>query len=418
MKIGVIGLGYVGLPLAVRLAMHYETFGFDINKRRIEELNDRRDVTLEVNTETFQAATKITFTNEIEDLREVDVAIITVPTPIDDAKVPDLTPLIKATEAVSRIAKKGITIVYESTVYPGVTENTCVPIIEEITGGKLNDYFFVGYSPERINPGDKIHTIENVNKIVSASDEKTLNLLSQIYSSIINADIYKAESIKVAEAAKVIENVQRDINIALMNEFSVIFSKMGIDTSEVLNAAASKWNFLKFKPGLVGGHCIGVDPYYLAHQAKRNGSFPELILAGRRINDSVPQYIVNEFLYASCKVSSTTVKNIAVFGVTFKENVPDIRNSQVVEIIKKLIDLNFNVDVFDPLADPKALVSDFGIKLSKKPKLGHYDGVIYAVPHHDFGFKSSSDIKQYGKEGMIFFDLKAVFDKKESSFRL
>ena len=418
MKIGVIGLGYVGLPLSLKLGKNFDTVGYDVDRNRISDLKKGIDKTQESTSDDFKHSSKLIFSDSIESLLDVDFFIVTVPTPIDEANIPDLSALRTATRAIGKILKEGSIVVYESTVYPSVTEDVCVPILENESGGKLNEYFTVGYSPERINPGDKKNSIESVVKVISASNDSTLEIMDSVYSSIIQAGVYRASSIKVAEAAKIIENVQRDVNIALMNEFSLILNQMKIDTSEVLRAASSKWNFMEFTPGLVGGHCIGVDPYYLAHQAKRLGLYPDLIIAGRRVNDSMPDNLVNEFVKAIRKHSEANVTRIAIFGVTFKENVPDIRNSLVIKFAQKLVELNFEIDIIDPLVEPELLANEYNLSLKIDAKLNYYDAIIYAVPHDIFEFTDVSDIKKYGKENAIFFDLKSQFLKEDSHYRM
>jgi UDP-N-acetyl-D-glucosamine/UDP-N-acetyl-D-galactosamine dehydrogenase len=418
MKIGVIGIGYVGLPLSMKLGQHFDTIGYDVDKNRILDLKKGIDKTLESSLQDFKNASKLTFSDSIESLVDVDFFIVTVPTPIDEANIPDLSALCIATRAIGQILKEGSIVVYESTVYPSVTEDVCVPILEKESGGKLNEYFTIGYSPERINPGDKKNSIETVVKVISASNDSTLEIMDHVYSSIVEAGICRASSIQVAEAAKVIENVQRDVNIALMNEFSLILNQMKIDTTEVLKTASSKWNFMNFTPGLVGGHCIGVDPYYLAHQAKRLGLYPNLILAGRRVNDSMPDHLVNEFVKAIRKHPASNINKVVIFGVAFKENVPDVRNSLVIKFAQKLIELKFEIDIIDPLVEPGILADEYNLRLRTELKLNYYDAIIYAVPHDIFNFSDVSDIKKYGKENVILFDLKSQFLKEDSNFRM
>ena len=407
--IGIIGLGYVGLPLATAFASKYQVIGFDINQKRITELNKGLDLTNELTTEQLNKVigSSLKLTTVLDDLSECTVYIVTVPTPVTSSKSPDLTPVIKATESVSKVLKKGDTVVYESTVYPGVTEEVCVPILEDKTGLKFNVDFFVGYSPERINPGDKKHTITKITKVVSGSTSQTLKDLSALYGSIIEAGIYEAPTIKTAEAAKVIENTQRDINIAFVNELSIIFSKMGIDTNEVLKAAGTKWNFLNFFPGLVGGHCIGVDPYYLAYKSEELGYTPEMILAGRRINDSMPVFIVSQIVKQLLKQKKNSQNAKAlILGATFKENCPDLRNSKVVDVYKELNEFGFQVDVFDPEADPEVFLKEYGFDKLKEISNNEYEVVILAVAHDSFKTINPTDL--IVKEGIVF-DVKGLY---------
>jgi len=408
-KIALIGLGYVGLPLAAAFASKYNVIGFDINTKRVEELNNGFDATNELSNEHLKevVGTSLKLTTTLADIAQCNTFIVTVPTPVTSSKNPDITPLIKATESVSTALKKGDTVVYESTVYPGVTEEVCVPILEEKTGLKFNSDFFVGYSPERINPGDKKHTITKITKVVSGSTPETLKELSALYGSIIEAGIYEAPNIKTAEAAKVIENTQRDINIAFVNELSIIFSKMGIDTNEVLKAAGTKWNFLNFFPGLVGGHCIGVDPYYLAFKSEELGYTPEMILAGRRINDSMPTFIVSQIVKQLMKQNKNSQNASAlVLGATFKENCPDLRNSKVVDVYKELDEFGFNVDIYDPEADPEVFVKEYGFEKLGKLTNKQYDVVILAVSHTCF--KSINPKELIVNEGVVF-DVKGFY---------
>ena len=408
--IGIIGLGYVGLPLAAAFASKYEVVGFDINIKRIKELNKGLDVTNELTSEQLDKVvrTSLKLTTDLEDVANCTIFIVTVPTPVTSNKTPDLTPVIKATESVSSILKKGDTVVYESTVYPGVTEEVCIPILEEKTGLKFNVDFFVGYSPERINPGDKKHTITKITKVVSGSTPETLRELSALYGSIIEAGIYEAPTIKTAEAAKVIENTQRDINIAFVNELSIIFSKMGIDTNEVLKAAGTKWNFLNFFPGLVGGHCIGVDPYYLAYKSEELGYTPEMILAGRKINDSMPIFIVSQIVKQLLKhnKSSQNAKAL-ILGATFKENCTDLRNSKVVDVYKELNEFGFQVDVFDSEADAEVFTKEYGFEKLNKISKNQYDVVILAVSHDSFRSINPKDLL---KKGGVVFDVKGFYN--------
>ena len=407
--IGIIGLGYVGLPLAVAFASKYEVVGFDINTKRIGELNSGLDTTNELTTEQLNkvVGTSLKLTTTLADISDCTTFIVTVPTPVTSSKSPDLTPIVKATESVSKVLKKGDTVVYESTVYPGVTEEVCVPILEDKTGLKFNVDFFVGYSPERINPGDKKHTITKITKVVSGSTSQTLKDLSALYGSIIEAGIYEAPTIKTAEAAKVIENTQRDINIAFVNELSIIFSKMGIDTNEVLKAAGTKWNFLNFFPGLVGGHCIGVDPYYLAYKSEELGYTPEMILAGRRINDAMPTFIVSQIVKQLLKQNKNSQNAKAlILGATFKENCPDLRNSKVVDVYKELNEFGFRVDVYDPEADAEVFLKEYGFNKLKEISNNEYDVVILAVAHDSFKTINPKDL--IVKEGVVF-DVKGFY---------
>ena len=407
--IGIIGLGYVGLPLAVAFAEKYPVVGVDISQQRIAELQQGEDQTNEIESPQLLEALEqgLTLTNKIQAAKDCTVFIVTVPTPVTSSKQPDLNPVISATKAVATVLKKGDTVVYESTVYPGVTEEVCVPILEEISGLSFNSDFFVGYSPERINPGDKKHTITKITKVVSGSTPETLRSLSELYGSIIEAGIYETPTIKTAEAAKVIENTQRDINIAFVNELSMIFSKMGINTQEVLKAAGTKWNFLNFYPGLVGGHCIGVDPYYLAYKSEQLGYTPEMILAGRRLNDSMPGFIVNQIVkrFVQQDISTKNAKAL-ILGATFKENCPDLRNSKVVDLHQELLDFGFQVDVYDPQADSQVFKAQYN-----KEKIANitenYDVIILAVAHSEFRQLNPNDhLHAHG----IVFDVKGFYN--------
>ncbi len=419
-KIAVIGLGYVGLPLAVEFGKKYNTTGFDINEKRIEEINSGVDNTLEIDKYTLKTVLKnglFSVTNSIKNISKCNIYIVTVPTPTDKNNRPDLTPLLKASIMIGKILKKGDVVVYESTVYPGLTEEVCVPQLEESSNLIFNKDFFVGYSPERINPGDKIHTVSNIKKITSGSNKKTAVLVNNLYLSIINAGTYMATSIKVAEAAKVIENAQRDINIAFVNELSKIFNLIGIDTSEVLDAAATKWNFLKFQPGLVGGHCIGVDPYYLAQKAQELGYHPEIILAGRRLNDGMGQYVANQTIRLMLK-ENTIIRNsnILLLGFTFKENCPDFRNTKVIDIYNELITYDTNVDIFDPWVKADAIKKQFNIntrnKLYNNKK---YDAIVISVAHDKF---KEIVYKNYLKPNGVIYDVKGLLNKNEVNGRL
>lgn len=418
-KLAVVGLGYVGLPLAVEFGKRRVVLGFDINQKRIDELNQGRDHTLEVEPEELQKAGKLKFSTESADLAECNVYIVTVPTPIDEYKQPDLTPLIKASETIGKVLKKGDVVIYESTVYPGATEDDCVPVLEKVSGLKYNIDFFAGYSPERINPGDKEHRVTTIKKVTSGSTPEVADLVNALYNEIITVGTYKASSIRVAEAAKVIENTQRDVNIALINELALIFNKMGIDTEAVLQAAGTKWNFLPFRPGLVGGHCIGVDPYYLTHKAESIGYHPEIILAGRRLNDSMGEYVVSQLMKAMTKRRiHVDQSRVLVLGFTFKENCPDLRNTKVVDIVKELAEYNVQVDVFDPWIDPQEADNEYGIKPIKKPEEGCYDAVIIAVAHNQFKDLGASGIRAFGKPNHVLYDLKYVLAAHQSDIRL
>ena len=414
-KIAVVGLGYVGLPLAVHLSAHFAVTGYDIRKSRIAELKQGHDRTLEVSGETLKKAV-LDFTADPQILSSCPLIIVAVPTPIDDSRIPDLRPVENAAHAVGKHLAAGSTVVFESTVYPGVTEDICVPILEKQSGLKLGEGFTVGYSPERINPGDKVHTLDNITKIISASDVQTLELMSQIYGTIVKAGIYKASSIKVAEAAKVIENTQRDINIALMNELSIIFNRMDIDTLEVLEAAGTKWNFLPFRPGLVGGHCIGVDPYYLTYKAESIGYHPEMILAGRRINDNMGKYIAERTIKILIN-AGRPVRNarVAVLGLTFKENIPDLRNTRVIDIITELKDYGVHVLVHDPMADPAEVNHYYGLTMTPVQDIQEVDAVIVAVAHQAYqhlGLAGMAGLCRSGRP--IVVDVKAIFDPEEA----
>ena len=405
MKISVVGLGYVGLPLAVALSKKHEVIGLDINETRIKELKKNIDRTDEVSAEELQKIS-MQYTSDITQTTSCNIHIVTVPTPIDEFLKPDLTPVVKATESLAKIIKKGDIIVYESTVYPGVTEDICVPILET-SGLKFNIDFYCGYSPERINPGDKVHRVETIKKIVSGSNDESAKILEELYASVITAGIHLAPSLKVAEMAKVIENTQRDINIAFMNELAIICSKLGIDTKDVLNAAETKWNFLRFYPGLVGGHCIGVDPYYLAHKSAQMGYIPEMILAGRKLNEFMPQFITSEIikLMTSRQINISTCRAL-VLGITFKEDCPDIRNSKVYELVKELQSYHISqLDVYDPLADAKEVEEEYGISLTQTLQENHYDIIVLAVSHKEI---LTLDISKYQSANSIIYDIKSV----------
>ncbi|MCG9544441.1 Vi polysaccharide biosynthesis UDP-N-acetylglucosamine C-6 dehydrogenase TviB [Vibrio sp. Isolate33] len=418
-RIAIIGLGYVGLPLAVEFGKKSPTIGFDINQVRIDELAIGRDSTLECSDNELAEATHLSYTASLEDLKECNVYIVTVPTPIDEHKQPDLTPLIKASEALGTVISEGDVIIYESTVYPGATEEDCIPVVERVSGLKFNQDFFAGYSPERINPGDKEHRVTNILKVTSGSTPEVAEYVDQLYKSIITAGTHKASSIKVAEAAKVIENTQRDVNIALINELSIIFNKLGIDTLEVLEAAGTKWNFLPFRPGLVGGHCIGVDPYYLTHKAQTVGYHPEMILAGRRLNDGMGQYVVSQLVKAMMKKRiHVEGANVLVMGLTFKENCPDLRNTKVVDIVAELKEYNINVDIVDPWCSNVEAQHEYGLTLSEEPQQGDYDAIIMAVSHDEFKAMGVNKIRALGKPAHVLYDLKYVLDKESVDMRL
>lgn len=419
LKIAVLGLGYVGLPLAVEFGRKYNVIGFDINAKRVSELKSGRDHTLEVSAEDLTQATYLTYSSSLDDLKTANFFIVTVPTPIDDHRQPDLTPLIKASETLGKVVKSGDIVVYESTVYPGATEEDCIPVIEKISGLKFNQDFYAGYSPERINPGDKQHRVTTIKKVTSGSTPDVAEIVDQVYRSIITAGTYKASSIKVAEAAKVIENTQRDLNIALINELAVIFNKLGIDTEEVLLAAGTKWNFLPFRPGLVGGHCIGVDPYYLTHKAQSIGYHPEVILAGRRINDGMGRYVVSELVKEMLKRRiHVNGAKVLVMGLTFKENCPDIRNTKVVDIITELEEYGVVADVFDPWVNAAEAQHEYGITPLVQPEAESYDAVLIAVAHKEFKALGSSGIKAFAKPEHVIYDLKYVLSASDADLRL
>lgn len=417
-KVGIIGLGYVGLPLAVEFGKQRKTIGFDINQARIDELSAGRDSTLECSDSELAEATQLVYTTSLDALKECNVFIVTVPTPIDEHKQPDLTPLIKASETLGKVIKQGDVIIYESTVYPGATEEDCIPVVERVSGLAYNQDFFAGYSPERINPGDKEHRVTNILKVTSGSTAEVADFVDELYKSIIVAGTHKASCIKVAEAAKVIENTQRDVNIALINELSIIFNKLGIDTLEVLQAAGTKWNFLPFRPGLVGGHCIGVDPYYLTHKAQSVGYHPEMILAGRRLNDGMGQYVVSQLVKKMLKKRiHVEGANVLVMGLTFKENCPDLRNTKVVDIISELKEYNINVDISDPWCSNEEAMHEYGLSLCE-PKPNHYDAVLLAVAHNEFREMGAEAIHALGKPSHVLYDLKYVLAKDDVDMRL
>ncbi|WP_226595724.1 Vi polysaccharide biosynthesis UDP-N-acetylglucosamine C-6 dehydrogenase TviB [Marinobacter nauticus] len=418
-KIAVVGLGYVGLPLAAAFGEKREVVGFDINTKRIAELKDGVDFTREVSSEELATARYLSFTDSLDGIADCQVYIVTVPTPIDEYKSPDLTPLVKASESVGKVLKKGDIVVYESTVFPGATEEVCVPVLEKMSGLKFNQDFFAGYSPERINPGDKEHRVTTIMKVTSGSTPEIADEVNDLYAGIITAGTHKASSIKVAEAAKVIENTQRDLNIALMNELSMIFARIGIDTHEVLAAAGTKWNFLPFKPGLVGGHCIGVDPYYLTHKAQAIGYHPEIILAGRRVNDNMGPYAAAELVKAMIKRGHTIANSrVLVMGLTFKENCPDLRNTRVIDVVNELKDFGCQVDVTDCWANNEEAEHEYGISLVPEPKAGEYDAVFLAVPHREYAALSAEQLRAYTNSNGVLFDLKGVLPLGQADLRL
>lgn len=418
-KLSIVGLGYVGLPLAVEFGKKRAVVGFDINPIRINELKAGHDFTLETEPEELLAAKHLRFSTSLEDLRSCNCYIVTVPTPIDEHKRPDLTPLIKASETIGKVLKVGDIVIYESTVYPGCTEEDCVPVLEKSSGLKFNQDFFCGYSPERINPGDKEHRVTTIKKVTSGSTPEIADVVDALYNQIITAGTHKASSIKVAEAAKVIENTQRDLNIALINELALIFNKLGIDTEQVLQAAGSKWNFLPFRPGLVGGHCIGVDPYYLTHKAESIGYHPQIILAGRRLNDSMGAYVVTQLVKTMTKRRlQVDGARVLVMGLTFKENCPDLRNTRVVDILKELADYNVQTDVFDPWVNPAEAQHEYGIEPVQQPQAGAYDAIILAVAHRQFKAMGAAAIRALGKPEHVVYDLKYLLPAADSDIRL
>ncbi len=418
-KIGLIGLGYVGLPLAVEFGKQFDCVGFDIDRNRVEELRVGFDATLEVSPEELAQATGLSFSNDLKDLESCNIYIVTVPTPIDEHKRPDLTPLKKASESVGSVLKPDDLVIYESTVYPGATEEVCVPILEAVSGLKFNSDFFAGYSPERINPGDKTHRLPNIVKVTSGSTPEVAERVDALYSRIITAGTHKASSIRVAEAAKVIENTQRDVNIALINELAMIFDHLDIDTSEVLEAAGTKWNFLPFRPGLVGGHCIGVDPYYLTHKAQEVGFHPEMVLAGRRTNDRMGEYVAARVVKLMIRRGIPVAGGrVLVLGLTFKENCPDLRNTRVVDVIKELASYGAQVEVHDPWVDLAEAQQAYGVELIGEPEEGAYDAVILAVAHHQFVEMGGEAIRALGKEASVLFDIKSILPTDQVDGRL
>lgn len=419
LKIAIIGLGYVGLPLAVEFGKKVPVVGFDIHQKRIDELKGGQDHTLEVSPEELAQSQHLQYSADLGDLKNCNFFIVTVPTPIDEFKQPDLSPLIKASESIGSVLKEGDIVVYESTVYPGATEETCIPVLEKISGLTFNQNFYAGYSPERINPGDKLHRVTNILKITSGSTPDVAEFVDQVYNLIIEAGTHKAASIKVAEAAKVIENTQRDVNIALINELAIIFNKMGIDTEAVLQAAGTKWNFLPFRPGLVGGHCIGVDPYYLTHKAQAIGYHPEIILAGRRLNDSMGAYVVTQLVKGMIqKRIQVEGAKVLVLGLSFKENCPDIRNTKIIDIVNELNEYHMNVDVYDPWVDAAEAEHEYGISPVQALEENTYDAVVLAVAHEQFKEMGPEAIRALGRGQHVLYDLKYVLNTAESDIRL
>ena len=419
LRIGVVGLGYVGLPLAVEFGRKYPTVGFDVNAERVAELEGGHDSTLEASDEELASATHLTYTTDTKDIADCNFYVVTVPTPIGDSNRPLLTPLKMASQTLGAVVKKGDIVVYESTVYPGATEEFCVPFLEKGSGLKMNEDFFVGYSPERINPGDKKHRLTTIKKVTSGSTPEVTDFIDAVYGTIITAGTHKASSIKVAEAAKVIENTQRDVNIALVNELAMIFERVGIDTEEVLEAAGTKWNFLPFRPGLVGGHCIGIDPYYLTYKAEQLGFHPEMILAGRRINDNMAQYVVSQIVKLMLKRHIQPLDaRVLVMGLTFKENCPDVRNTKVVDIVKELASYGSKVDVWDPWVDRDEAKAEYGIDLVTEPKKGAYDVMVVAVAHDQFKALGEKGIRAFGNGNSIVYDIKYVLPAEAVDDRL
>ena len=419
LKIAIIGLGYVGLPLAVEFGKKVPVMGFDIHQKRIDELQSGQDHTLEVSPKELKQATHLSYTTNLQQLADCNFFIVTVPTPIDEFKQPDLTPLIKASQSIGQVLSAGDIVVYESTVYPGATEEACIPVLEKVSGLTFNQDFFAGYSPERINPGDKLHRVTNILKITAGSTPETADFVDEVYNLIIEAGTHKAPSIKVAEAAKVIENTQRDVNIALINELALIFNKMGIDTEDVLKAAGTKWNFLPFRPGLVGGHCIGVDPYYLTHKAQSMGYHPEIILAGRRLNDGMGAYVVTQLVKAMLKKRiQVEDAKVLILGLSFKENCPDIRNTRIIDIVNELKEYHTQIDVYDPWVDAAEAEHEYGISPISNLENGKYDAVILAVAHHQFKDMGVQAIRALGKSEHVLYDLKYVLSQAESDLRL
>lgn len=418
-KLAIVGLGYVGLPLAVEFGKYRSVVGFDISKSRIEALKEGHDSTLEVSDDELLSAKYLGFSSDVNELEACNVFVVTVPTPIDKYNQPDLTPLIKASESIGKVLKKGNIVIYESTVYPGATEEDCVPVLEKFSGLKFNVDFFAGYSPERINPGDKQHRVTTIKKVTAGSTPEVAELVDSLYGEIIVAGTHKASSIRVAEAAKVIENTQRDLNIALINELAIIFNKMGIDTEAVLEAAGTKWNFLPFRPGLVGGHCIGVDPYYLTHKAQSIGYHPEIILAGRRLNDSMGAYVVSQLVKAMLKQRiHVDGARVLIMGLAFKENCPDLRNTRIVDIVRELSEYNIAVDVYDPWVSGGEAEHEYGIRPIDAPIENTYDAVVLAVAHNEFRSMGAAKIRALGKSKHVLYDLKYLLERGQSDIRL
>lgn len=418
-RIAIIGLGYVGLPLAVEFGKQHDTIGYDIRVARVDELREGRDSTLECSAEELASAPRLRYTDSLQDIATCNVYIVTVPTPIDSAKRPDLTPLTKASEAIGSVLKRGDVVIYESTVYPGCTEEVCVPILEKVSGLVFNVDFHCGYSPERINPGDKAHRLPNIKKVTSGSTLKAADFVDLLYSRIITAGTHKAPSLKVAEAAKVIENTQRDLNIALINDLAILFNKLGIDTLDVLEAAGTKWNFLPFRPGLVGGHCIGVDPYYLTHKAQEVGHHPDVILAGRRTNDGMGPYVAEQVIKLMVRKGINPVgAKVLVLGLAFKENCPDLRNTRVTDIIDTLRSYNCDVDIHDPCVDAKESEEEHEVRLVSQPKIGSYDAVLVAVAHDPFVRLGIEGVRAFGRERSVVFDVKGCFPSSSTDGRL
>jgi UDP-N-acetyl-D-galactosamine dehydrogenase len=418
-RIAVVGLGYVGLPLAVEFGKRFETLGFDVKPERVAQLRAGRDTTLEVTADELKSAQRLTFTTELADLKRCRVFIVTVPTPIDGYKRPDLTPLVRASETVGKVMRTGAVVIYESTVYPGCTEEVCVPILERESGLKFNQDFFAGYSPERINPGDKEHRLTTIRKVTSGSTPEVADFVDKLYGSIVKAGTHRASSIKVAEAAKVIENTQRDVNIALINELALIFNRLNIDTEEVLAAAGSKWNFLPFKPGLVGGHCIGVDPYYLTHKAQEIGYHPEMILAGRRLNDNMALYVASQIMQRmAARRIHVKGARVLMLGITFKENCPDIRNSKVVDVVRELETHGARVDIYDPWADAAEFRHEYGLKLTRALKPRHYDVAVMAVAHKEFRELGVRGVRRLLRRPHVLYDIKHLFPAADTDGRL
>jgi len=418
-RIAVVGLGYVGLPLAVEFGKRFDAVGFDVKPERVAQLRAGRDTTLEVTSEELKSAQNLSFTTELADLKRCRVFIVTVPTPIDGYKRPDLTPLVRASETVGKVMRTGAVVIYESTVYPGCTEEVCVPILERESGLKFNQDFFAGYSPERINPGDKEHRLTTIRKVTSGSTPEVAEFVDKLYASIVKAGTHRASSIKVAEAAKVIENTQRDVNIALINELALIFNRLEIDTEEVLAAAGSKWNFLPFKPGLVGGHCIGVDPYYLTHKAQEIGYHPEMILAGRRLNDNMSLYVASQIMQRmAAKRIHVKGARVLMLGITFKENCPDIRNSKVVDVVRELEKHGARVDIYDPWADTAEFRHEYGLRLTRALKPRHYDVAVLAVAHKKFRELGVRGVRRLLRKPHVLYDIKHLFPAADTDGRL